>query len=157
MLFEQMRGKGWLGQKSGAGFYRYGKRRRRLNVPAIQLLRRQHGEGLDGELPLVPRPGEVRDRLVLPMVNAAAACLGEGVAADAETIDLAMVLGTGWAPHRGGPLHYADQRGLAEIVRILDGFARHLGPWFEPCAELRRRAESGQRFCSAPSASLRET
>jgi 3-hydroxyacyl-CoA dehydrogenase/enoyl-CoA hydratase/3-hydroxybutyryl-CoA epimerase len=146
MLFEEMRLKRWLGQKSGAGFYRYGKRRKRLNVPAIQMLQRQHGEGMDRELPVPPRPGEVRDRLVLPMVNAAAACLGEGVAADAATIDLAMVLGTGWAPHRGGPLHYADQRGLSEIVRVLDGFARHLSPWFEPGPELRRRAENGQAF-----------
>jgi 3-hydroxyacyl-CoA dehydrogenase/enoyl-CoA hydratase/3-hydroxybutyryl-CoA epimerase len=157
LLFEEMRLKRWLGQKSGAGFYRYGKRRKRLNVPAIQLLQRQRGEGLDRQPPVPPRPGEIRDRLVLPMVNAATACLGEGVAADAETVDLAMVLGTGWAPHRGGPLHYADSRGLAEVVRILEGFARHLSPWFEPCGELRRRADSGQRFCSAPSASLRGT
>src|SRR5262249_11044517 len=156
MLFEQMRLKRWLGQKSGAGFYRYGKRHKRLNVPAVQMLQRQHGEGMDQERPVPPRPGEVRDRLVLPMVNAPAACLGEGVAADAATIDLAMVLGTGWAPHRGGPLHYADQRGLAEIVRVLDGLRRHLSPWFEPCAELRRRAESGQNFF-ASFASLRET
>jgi 3-hydroxyacyl-CoA dehydrogenase/enoyl-CoA hydratase/3-hydroxybutyryl-CoA epimerase len=152
-LFEQMRSKGWLGQKSGAGFYRYRGRSKRLNVPALKMLYRQQGPGPRRAVP--PQPGEVRDRLVLPMVNAAAACLGEGVAADAETIDLAMVLGTGWAPHRGGPLHYADTRGPAEIVRILDGFARHLGPWFEPCDELRRRADGGSRFVSAALASGR--
>jgi len=37
--------------------------------------------------------------------------------ADAATIDLAMILGTGWGPHRGGPLRYADDRGLADVVQ----------------------------------------
>ena len=53
------------------------------------------------------------------MVNEAALALAEGLAADAAHIDLAMVLGTGWAPHRGGPLHYADTRGVADVVRSL--------------------------------------
>jgi 3-hydroxyacyl-CoA dehydrogenase/enoyl-CoA hydratase/3-hydroxybutyryl-CoA epimerase len=84
--------------------------------------------------------------MVLLMVNEAAACLGEGLAASAETVDLAMVLGTGWAPHRGGPLQYADDRGLSDVVRVLGELAARLGPRFEPCAELRRRAASSQPF-----------
>ena len=80
------------------------------------------------------------------MVNEAAACVGENVAADALTIDLATVFGTGWAPHRGGPLRYADNRGLQEIVQTLGELARRLGPRFEPCAELRRRAEANEKF-----------
>ena len=90
---------------------------------------------------------QARDRLVLGMVNEAAACLGEGLAADAGTIDLAMVLGTGWAPHRGGPLHYADDRGVGAVGQALADLARQVGPRFEPCAELRRHAETGQPFC----------
>ena len=39
-------------------------------------------------------------------------------------IDLAMVLGTGWAPHRGGPLRYADERGLANVVEALERWRR---------------------------------
>jgi 3-hydroxyacyl-CoA dehydrogenase/enoyl-CoA hydratase/3-hydroxybutyryl-CoA epimerase len=83
------------------------------------------------------------------MVNEAALCLSEGLAEDAETIDFAMVLGTGWAPHRGGPLRYAEQRGLREVVNMLAELARQVGPRFEPCAELRRRAESGQPFATS--------
>jgi 3-hydroxyacyl-CoA dehydrogenase / enoyl-CoA hydratase / 3-hydroxybutyryl-CoA epimerase len=85
--------------------------------------------------------------MVLSMVNEAAACLGEQVAEDAETIDLAMVFGTGWAPHRGGPLHYADNRGLDNIVASLEELAKRLGPRFEPCAELRSRAAAAGSFC----------
>src|SRR5260370_42163215 len=88
-------------------------------------------------LPLAVQMREARERMVLLMCNEAAACLREGLAADAETIDLAMVLGTGWAPHRGGQLRYASDRGIAEVVRVLEPLARRLGPGFEPCAALR--------------------
>src|SRR5207245_9121412 len=83
---------------------------------------------------------QARDRLVLLMVNEAAACLDEGLADDDSRIDLAMVLGTGWAPHRGGPLRYADDRGRAEVVQALEALAQHFGPRFEPCPGLRRWA-----------------
>jgi 3-hydroxyacyl-CoA dehydrogenase/enoyl-CoA hydratase/3-hydroxybutyryl-CoA epimerase len=87
-------------------------------------------------------------RLVLGMVNEAAVALSEGLAEDAATLDLAMIFGTGWAPHRGGPLRYADDRSLTDVVRALEGLAGRLGPRFTPCAELKRRAGAGQRFRS---------
>ena len=59
-------------------------------------------------LPAEAREAEARERLVLLTVNEAAMVFGEGLAESAEMIDLAMVLGTGWAPHHGGPLRYAD-------------------------------------------------
>jgi len=89
---------------------------------------------------------EARERMVCLMVNEAAACLAEGLAESADVIDLAMVLGTGWAPHRGGPLRYADDRGAPDVVKTLETLAKQIGPRFEPCAELRRRAESGEFF-----------
>jgi 3-hydroxyacyl-CoA dehydrogenase/enoyl-CoA hydratase/3-hydroxybutyryl-CoA epimerase len=129
--------RGWLGAKSGRGFYLY-----RDGKP----------QGQNAELPRDVRSAktenvhESRDRMVLLMVNQAAACLEEGIAVDAPTVDLAMVFGTGWAPHRGGPLRYADDRGLAEIVRVLMELSKAHGPRFEPCNELRGRAERGESF-----------
>jgi 3-hydroxyacyl-CoA dehydrogenase/enoyl-CoA hydratase/3-hydroxybutyryl-CoA epimerase len=70
--------------------------------------------------------------------------------ADAATLDLAMVLGTGWAPHRGGPLRYADDRGRSDVVQALTALAARHGKRFEPCAELRRRAEDNAAFTHAP-------
>jgi 3-hydroxyacyl-CoA dehydrogenase/enoyl-CoA hydratase/3-hydroxybutyryl-CoA epimerase len=55
-----------------------------------------------------------------------------------------MVLGTGWAPHRGGPLRYAQDRGLDEVVRTLAELAQRHGPRFEPYPELRRLAAGGK-------------
>ena len=145
--FEKMREHGWLGQKSGRGFYTHRGRKRTPNHLAENLLRAP-GEGavVSRALPPEARESEARERLVLLMVNEAAMAFGEGLVEMAEVIDLAMVLGTGWAPHRGGPLRYADERGLAAVVEALDGLAVRHGRRFEPCAELKKRAESGARF-----------
>jgi 3-hydroxyacyl-CoA dehydrogenase/enoyl-CoA hydratase/3-hydroxybutyryl-CoA epimerase len=78
--------------------------------------------------------------MVLLMVNEAAACLADGLVESAEALDLAMVLGSGWAPHRGGPLRYAEHRGIASVVEALAELARQHGARFEPCPELRRLA-----------------
>jgi 3-hydroxyacyl-CoA dehydrogenase/enoyl-CoA hydratase/3-hydroxybutyryl-CoA epimerase len=148
--FEQFVERGWLGQKKGIGFYRYRGKRQRANVFAANLLREgQPGPSLLASLPAAVQQAQARERLVLGMVNEAAACLEEGLAEDAAAIDLAMVLGTGWAPHRGGPLRYAQDRGFAEVVRKLLELARTHGPRFEPCAELRRRAEQSQASSAA--------
>ncbi len=137
--FAQMKDKGWLGQKSGVGFYRYHGRRARENGEAARLLRGDAARQAEAASP-EDQMAEARERLVLLMVNEAAMCLGEKVADDADTIDLAMVLGTRWAPHRGGPLRYAQQRGYAAVAEALTALARRLGPRFAPCAELRRLA-----------------
>jgi 3-hydroxyacyl-CoA dehydrogenase/enoyl-CoA hydratase/3-hydroxybutyryl-CoA epimerase len=97
-------------------------------------------------LPMAVRLSQARERMVLLMVSEAAAVLGEQLADDAQAIDLAMVLGTGWAPHRGGPLHYADHVGLSKVVETLVDLARRYGEHYEPCAELKRRAFEGSAF-----------
>jgi 3-hydroxyacyl-CoA dehydrogenase/enoyl-CoA hydratase/3-hydroxybutyryl-CoA epimerase len=147
--FERMKGNGWLGQKSGRGFYVHKGKSPKPNVLAQNLLRQQVGAVAQALSPAA-RLTEARERMVLLMVNEAALGLSEGLTADAESLDLAMVLGTGWAPHRGGPLHYADDRGLPEVVRALQGLAARHGRRFEPCAELKRRAEAGLPFTVRP-------
>ncbi len=138
---------GWLGQKTGLGFYRYTGKKRPVHTEALAKLRQELGAPSAIEPMLSADQMEwARERMVCLMVNEAAACLAEGLAERAEVIDLAMVFGTGWAPHRGGPLRYADDRGAGEIVQVLEKFAKEIGPRFEPCTELRRRAESGDIF-----------
>jgi 3-hydroxyacyl-CoA dehydrogenase/enoyl-CoA hydratase/3-hydroxybutyryl-CoA epimerase len=135
--FEQLCELGWLGAKSGVGFYRYDGKAKRPNARAQALLR-AGGPGT-GER-------EACERMVGLMINEAADCLGRGVLTQARDIDLAMVLGTGWAPHRGGPLRYADERGLEAVCGTLEGLAGRLGPRFKPCSELRRRAAWREAF-----------
>jgi 3-hydroxyacyl-CoA dehydrogenase/enoyl-CoA hydratase/3-hydroxybutyryl-CoA epimerase len=145
--FAKMRSNGWLGQKSGKGFYSHKGKKTRPNELAENLLQAaRSAPAATTGLPKAARLTEARERMVLLMVNESALALGEGLAACADAIDLTLVLGTGWAPQRGGPLHYADQREPAEVVRALETLAARHGKRFEPCAELRRRAASAERF-----------
>jgi 3-hydroxyacyl-CoA dehydrogenase/enoyl-CoA hydratase/3-hydroxybutyryl-CoA epimerase len=140
--FEQMQGRGWLGQKSKQGFYRYRGSRKKVHQAALDLIRRESQAAAPYSkeaLPPEEQKREARARMVGLMVNEAAACLQEGIVEDAATLDLAMVLGASWAPHRGGPMRYAQDQGIGTIVKSLEELARRLGPRFEPCAELRRR------------------
>ena len=81
-------------------------------------------------------------RLVYMMVNEAARCLEEKVVASPEDADYGMILGTGFAPLRGGPLRFADHFGSAELVRAAE---RH-GAKFQPCDLLRQHAEKETTF-----------
>ncbi|QDY71123.1 3-hydroxyacyl-CoA dehydrogenase NAD-binding domain-containing protein [Qingshengfaniella alkalisoli] len=74
------------------------------------------------------------DRLILPMCDAAVECLRMGVVQDRDTVDAAMILGTGWAPFRGGPMHYAHIRGETEIRDRLNTLAKRFGDRFSPDA-----------------------
>ncbi|GIX29737.1 MAG: fatty-acid oxidation protein subunit alpha [Porticoccaceae bacterium] len=105
--------RGETGRKAGRGLYRWrGERPEKARAPD-------------------PPPGTA-DRLLLPLLNAAVACLREGVVADEATLDGAVIFGTGFAPFRGGPLHYARSRGVAEVVAALEALARAHGPRFAP-------------------------
>jgi 3-hydroxyacyl-CoA dehydrogenase/enoyl-CoA hydratase/3-hydroxybutyryl-CoA epimerase len=152
---EKMCQAGWLGVKSGRGFYRHDGKKKAVHVEALAKLRQDlNGQDEPTNSSAIATKltsdqiKEAQERMVCLMVNEAAACLAEGLAPSADVIDLAMVLGTGWAPHRGGPLRYADDRGSREIVQTLEQLAKQLGRRFEPCAELRRRAESADLFYS---------
>jgi 3-hydroxyacyl-CoA dehydrogenase/enoyl-CoA hydratase/3-hydroxybutyryl-CoA epimerase len=93
--------KGHLGRKSGEGFYQY-KKGRQIKP-----------SGVTYEKPLE----EISDRLVLRMLDEAFACLREGVVADGDLLDAGMIFGTGFAPFRGGPIHYAKTKGIAQLYQ----------------------------------------
>ena len=103
-----------LGRKTGQGIYTWadGKAVKARRAP--------------------PPPPDMADRLVLPMLNTCVALLREGVAIDEDMIDAAMIFGTGFAPFRGGPLHYAHARGPADIRAKLIELAQTHGDRFRP-------------------------
>ncbi len=127
---------GRLGAKAGKGLYRYADGKRQGVDPAVyEIIGSRPGAETDAEA--------VADRLVLPMVNEAARCLEEGVVADAGALDLAMIMGSGFPPFRGGLLRWADAQGLARVVETLERLRGQVAARFAPSAALRRRAESG--------------
>ncbi|WP_413626168.1 3-hydroxyacyl-CoA dehydrogenase NAD-binding domain-containing protein [Luteibacter sp. Lutesp34] len=60
-------------------------------------------------------PADIQDRMILPMVNEAIACLAENVVDDADLLDAGVIFGTGFAPFRGGPIQYVRSEGLAVV------------------------------------------
>lgn len=146
--YEAMTKGGWLGKKSGAGFYRHSGKKKSTNTAAVAAVRAvgPASGAMIAALPPAAQLPQARERMMLLAVNEAAAVVGEGLVAHPDLVDRAMVFGSGWAPHRGGPLRYADDRGLTDVVTALEGLAARLGPRFQPCEELRRRAAEKRPF-----------
>jgi 3-hydroxyacyl-CoA dehydrogenase/enoyl-CoA hydratase/3-hydroxybutyryl-CoA epimerase len=105
---------GNLGRKTGKGFYEW-----------------KRGEAVKERD--APKPTqEMTDRLILPMLDVCVGCLREGIVADEDTVDGAMIFATGFAPFRGGPLHYARWRGVANVRAELERLAQRYGERFRP-------------------------
>ena len=75
---------------------------------------------------------DIQDRLILPMVNEAVACLHDGVVASDDLLDAGVIFGTGFAPFRGGPINYARERGLDDVLARLNDFTQRYGERFAP-------------------------
>ncbi len=131
-VFAKMAEKGWLGVKSGRGFYVHTGKTPAAHPEAAALARELHtGPVMSESLPLAARLAEARERLVLLTVNEAVRVRDGGIA-PVDTVDLALVLGAGWAPHRGGPLRYLAARGVADVREALTRLAARLGPRYTP-------------------------
>ena len=93
---------------------------------------------------------DLQERMVFLMINEAVLCLQEQIVAAPEDVDFAMVMGTGFAPFRGGPLRYADSLGVEKIVGAMEILADGGEPQFKPGIWLRRMAATGTKFYSKP-------
>lgn len=105
---------GNLGRKSGKGFYSYDKKGH-VKKPAAR------GTNIP-----------VADRLIMRILNEASACLREGVVTGTDDVDAGMVYGTGFAPFRGGPMHYAEKLGHEAISHTLYRLSEEFGERFKP-------------------------
>ena len=140
---------GRFGQKTGRGYFIYeaGSRVPKSDPEVTQLI-------LDTskQLGIVRRDisaQEILERMVYPMINEGARILDEGIAMRASDIDIAWVYGYGWPVWRGGPMHYADSVGLAQIRDRLAVYAKASGDaTMEPAALLTRLANEGKGFAS---------
>ena len=154
-----LRDRQMLGRKTGAGFYKYDGKVQTPNDSLTRWRRALHGEpeGADGPNPAAAGPDWHRDprlrsneeelthRLIFLMVNEAAGCLEERVVDSPEDADYGMILGTGFAPFRGGPLRFAEHFGLKKIVEAMDRLAQSEEK-FSPCDILRKHARGATKF-----------
>src|SRR5207248_3396079 len=112
---------------------------------------RPNPAAVDYQLKITPAPLGVVDyqtRMVLLMINEAARCLEEEIVTEPADVDFAMIMGTGFAPFRGGPLRYADTAGAANLVKQMDALVETGVKHFAPCQNLRDLAKTGATFYS---------
>jgi len=140
---------GRFGQKTGLGWYRYeAGRRDAIPDPAVEKMVADYGAeiGVKGR-----KIGdeEIVQRLVYALVNEGAAILEEGIAQRASDIDMVYLTGYGFPLYRGGPMFYADEVGLYNVVGAMARLAEnpHGDPGFwKPAALLERLAKESKRF-----------
>ncbi|GGC03247.1 3-hydroxyacyl-CoA dehydrogenase [Novosphingobium endophyticum] len=139
---------GRLGQKTGAGYYRYepGDRTPYPNPETEALI-----IATSEKLGIVRREiagEEMVERLLFPLINEGARILEEGIALRASDVDLVWINGYGWPRHLGGPMFYADEAGLSHIVARLREFAAESpgDPSLQPASLLSELAQKGQTF-----------
>lgn len=106
---------GNLGKKTGRGFYEYKKGK---VVKPKQDKNQRISE-------------DIQDRLIFRLMNESVACLREGVVEDMDQLDAGIIFGTGFAPFRGGPMHYNQAKGLAEQIKRLEFLAQTYGDRFQ--------------------------
>ncbi|VVO43555.1 3-hydroxyacyl-CoA dehydrogenase NAD-binding domain-containing protein [Pseudomonas fluorescens] len=137
---------GRYGQKTGRGYYLYEGRERKDDPQVVDL-----AEQIAGELGIRRRAigdQEIHDRCLLMLVNEGIQLLDEGIAQRSSDIDLVWINGYGFPAWRGGPLHYAEGLGLAQVLERIGHYREALGAygamWFQPAALLERLVANGK-------------
>ena len=133
-LADQLAERGWLGRKSGTGWYSYAQATPQLDPRVGKLV--ADWSGVPNGLAAVTA-GEIVERCVYALVNEAAAVMQDGIARRGSDVDVVFLNGYGFPAQRGGPLFYADQVGLDRVVRAMRRFC------WEPAALLSEYADRG--------------
>ena len=140
-VVEKLYADGRHGKKNGKGLYLYaGGKRKGPDTSVYKVLGIRNPKPADAT--------QVTERMVLAMINEASLILEEKIAGSAGELDLAMIMGTGFPPFRGGLLRYADSLGLPYVVSRLDALTS-VGPRFRPNEPLVRLAEKDGKFYQA--------
>jgi 3-hydroxyacyl-CoA dehydrogenase/enoyl-CoA hydratase/3-hydroxybutyryl-CoA epimerase len=130
---------GRLGRKNRKGFYTYDDKDKRVDESVYDLVpggRRRKRFDHD----------EIRERVVLQMVNEAIRCLGEGILRSARDGDVGAVFGLGFPPFRGGPFRYADKLGTKDLLARMEKLRGRHGERFEPAPLLVDLGAAGKPF-----------
>lgn len=132
VIMEAMYAHELWGKKTRRGFYIYEGEKKKFN-PKVAKLRKEIGHS-NKEAAMHLSDQDILDRALLSMINESARCLQENIVSKPEYLDMAMVMGTGFPPFRGGLLRYADSLGIAYVYERLKAFQGRYGERFEPCA-----------------------
>src|SRR5260370_8868506 len=136
---------GRLGQKTGAGWYKYDENRRPSPDPQVADLIRQWTSPAG-----IPRrqisEEEIVERCIYTLVNEGARLLEEGIALRAVDVDIIYLNGYGFPAYRGGPIWHADTGGLQKVYQRICEFHQQHGELWAPAPLLKRLAQKGKTF-----------
>jgi 3-hydroxyacyl-CoA dehydrogenase len=140
---------GRYGQKTGAGWYDYqAGKRDAIPSAVVEEMVVKHRASLGITARKISND-EIVQRLVFSLVNEAAHILEEGIASKASDVDMVYITGYGFPMHRGGPMLYADQFGLFNVVQAMNRFAQNPlddAEFWKPAPLLARLAAEGKTF-----------
>ncbi len=105
-----------LGKKTGGGFYKFKK-----GKPVKPHVEKNY-----------TAPTDLQDRMIMRMLNEIVACLRDGVVDNGDLADAGIIFGTGFAPFRGGPVHYIHDRGAEQLQKLLENLTHRYGERFQP-------------------------
>lgn len=131
------------GQKNGRGFYDYAADRSSSPSPEVEKVILDFA-ARSGKTPRKVSDEEILERCVFPMINEGFKILAEGKAIRASDIDVIWVNGYGWPVYRGGPMFYAEQVGLANVLEKLKQFEKDFGEAFAPAPLLEQAVAEGK-------------
>jgi 3-hydroxyacyl-CoA dehydrogenase/enoyl-CoA hydratase/3-hydroxybutyryl-CoA epimerase/enoyl-CoA isomerase len=140
---------GRLGQKTGAGFRKFGPKGKPEPDPAFDAILAKYRTG-----DRVPTESEMTDRMFLAMLLEATRVLEEGIVRDPADVDMGLILGIGFPPFKGGILRWADAEGPAQVLERLKPYER-LGKRFEPTESLKKLAATNGRFYPPPASAAK--
>jgi 3-hydroxyacyl-CoA dehydrogenase len=139
--------KGWFGQKTGRGWYRYEPGNRKpIPDREVEDMLAQYRKEM-GYQPRQISDEEIVERCMYALANEGAHILEEGIALRASDIDMVYLTGYGFPPYRGGPMFYADTVGLDKVLDAIQRFQKgYQGAQWKPAPLLIKLAKEGRRF-----------
>jgi len=145
LMVDKLYHMGRLGQKTGAGWYRYDETRKPIPDPEIESLVEKTARDAGIQRRKITTE-EIIERCLYSMINEGARILEEGFALRAADIDTVYLAGYGFPAYRGGPMWYADTVGLQQVYSRIQEFRSQHGEVWEPAPLLRQLAQAGRTF-----------
>lgn len=135
---------GWFGRKTGRGYYIYEDKSGDPNPDVAKIIDKERAEA--GVTPRSFTDDEIVNRYMTAMIAEAAQVVDDGIALRSVDVDAVFLFGYGFPRFRGGPLHYADTLGAAELVKRIKDYAKEDAHFWKVPPLLERMAASGQKF-----------
>ncbi|MBO6897496.1 MAG: enoyl-CoA hydratase/isomerase family protein [Shimia sp.] len=135
---------GWNGRKTGKGYFVYEGRETLENPDLNGIIDEERAKA--GITPRDFSDEEIVDRYMTAMISEAARVVEDGIALRPVDVDVVFLMGYGFPRFRGGPLHYADTIGAAELVKRIEAYAAEDAHYWQVPALLRKMAEDGSSF-----------